>query len=74
VTRAEYEGFENEQVERALQEGDAIVGIILGRHPTQSMALSWVGCQQELRGGSLKMYARKKGLLRAMNSILTTTG
>ena len=34
VTRAEHEGFENEQVERALQEGDAIVGIVLGRHPT----------------------------------------
>ena len=34
VTRAEHEGFENEQVERALQEGNAIVGIVLGRHPT----------------------------------------
>jgi hypothetical protein len=34
VTRAEHEGFENEQIERALQEGDAIVGIVLGRHPT----------------------------------------
>src|SRR6185312_5340546 len=34
VTRAEQEGFENEQVERALQEGDAIIGIVLGRHPT----------------------------------------
>ena len=36
VTRAEHEGFENEQVEGALQEGDAIVGIVLGRHPTQA--------------------------------------
>ena len=36
VTRAEHEGFENEQVERSLQEGDAIVGIVLGRHPTQA--------------------------------------
>jgi hypothetical protein len=36
VTRAEPEGFQNEQVERALQEGDAIVGIVLGRHPTQA--------------------------------------
>jgi hypothetical protein len=31
VRRAEHEGFENEQVECALQEGYAIVGIILGR-------------------------------------------
>jgi hypothetical protein len=36
VTRAEHEGFENEQVECALQEGDAIIGTILGRHPTQA--------------------------------------
>jgi hypothetical protein len=34
VTRAQHEGLENEQVERSLQEGDAIVGIVLGRHPT----------------------------------------
>jgi hypothetical protein len=34
VTRAEPEGFENEQVERALQEGDAVGGIVLGRHST----------------------------------------
>jgi hypothetical protein len=54
VTWAEHEGFENEQVERALQESDAIAGIILGRHPTQSMSSSWVGCQQKIGRGLLK--------------------
>ena len=34
VKRAEHEGFEKEQVECALQEGDVVVGIVLGRHPT----------------------------------------
>lgn len=34
VTRAEHKGLEDEQVERALQKGDAIAGIVLGRHPT----------------------------------------
>src|SRR5205823_14992556 len=60
VTRAEHEGFENEQVERALPEGDAIVGIVLGRHPTQA----WHSLGSDVNRsweGLLKMYAKKKG-------------
>src|SRR5580698_9409187 len=48
--RSKQKGFEYEQIEGALQESNAITGIILGRHPTQRMTLLWVGCQQESEG------------------------
>ncbi|HUZ96320.1 MAG TPA: hypothetical protein VMU57_15555 [Edaphobacter sp.] len=47
VPRPKQKDLENEQVERALEEGNAIAGIVLGRHPTQSISLSRVECQQE---------------------------
>jgi len=76
VTRAEHEGFENEQVERALQEGNAIVGIVFGRHPTQAWHYlgSDVNRKWKLRKWKLiEKYAKNKGLLRARSSVLTTT-
>src|SRR5262249_39429058 len=45
VTRAEHEGFENEQVERSLQEGDAIVGIVWDGHPTKG----WLYCGSDVK-------------------------
>jgi hypothetical protein len=34
------EDLQNEQVERPLQEGDTVIGILSGRHPTQESHLS----------------------------------
>src|SRR5271167_3129656 len=36
MLRTKQQGLENQQVERALQQGDAVVGTGLGRHPTQA--------------------------------------
>jgi hypothetical protein len=46
VTGAEHEGFQNQQVERTLQESYMIIGIALGRHRPKN-CIAWVGCQQE---------------------------
>lgn len=35
VAGTKHERFKDEQVERSLEQGDAFVGIGLGRHPTQ---------------------------------------
>ena len=45
VDRAEGEDFEDEQVERALEEGDTLVVVFLGSHSTRSMHSCWVECQ-----------------------------
>jgi hypothetical protein len=34
VAGSKHESLENEQVECSLQDGDAVAGIVLGRHPT----------------------------------------
>lgn len=39
VPGTEHKSFQNEQVERALQQSDAVVGITSGRHPTQVNAI-----------------------------------
>jgi hypothetical protein len=33
MTPSQHQGFENEQIQRALQQGDTVIGVLLGRHP-----------------------------------------
>lgn len=40
MARSQNKGFENKDVERPLQQGDPIIGVLLGSHPTQALHYS----------------------------------